>query len=166
MTHAKFLMCLPPLAVLAACAAPQGDYPSLAIRDAERVSGTMEVAPPPPPPPAQPAATLATIEQLLADARAAHAEFLAATPAARASAQAASGSARGSDSWGRAQVAIADLEARRSNAMIALADLDRLYVNAAASAEDITPIAVARDEIGALVDEQDSVIDSLLGVVR
>ena len=166
MTQAKFLLCLPPFVLLAACAAPQGDYPSLAIRDAERVSGTMEVAPPPPPPAPPPAATLESIEQLLADARAAHTQFQAATPAARSVTQGASGSARGSDSWSRAQVAIADLEARRSIVMIALADLDRLYVNAATSAEDLTLIAVARDEIGVMVDEQNSVIDSLLGVVR
>ncbi|MEL1250835.1 hypothetical protein [Aurantiacibacter gilvus] len=166
MSHVNHLIYLALPALLAGCAAPQGEYPSLAVRDTERVSGTMEVAPPPPPPPAQPPATLERLDQLVADARASHTQFLAAAPAARTSAQAAGGAATGSDSWGRAQVAIADLEARRSNAMIALADLDRLYVNAASAAEDLTPIVAARDEIGALVDEQNSIIDSLLGELQ
>ncbi len=166
MAHARSLIYLAPLALLAGCAAPQEDYPSLAVRDIERVSGTMEVAPPPPPPAVQPPATLERLDELVADARSAHAQFLAAAPAARNSARAARGAATGSDNWGRAQVAIADLEARRSSAMIALADLDRLYVNAASSAEDLTPIVAARDEIGALVDEQNSVIDSLLGELQ
>lgn len=166
MVHAKHLSCLPLAALLASCAAPQDQYPSLAIRDIERVSGTMEVAPPPPPPPAQPPATLERLDQLLADARTAHAQFLAATPTARSSAQAARGASVGSDSWGQAQVAIADLEARRSSAMIVLADLDRLYVNASSAAEDLTPIVVARDEIGSLVDQQNSVIASLLGELQ
>lgn len=152
--------------MLAGCAAPQGDYPSLAVRDIERVSGTMQVTPPPPPPAAQPPATLEQLDQLLAQVRTSHQQFLAATPDARTRAEAARGSATGSDSWARAQVAIADLEARRSNAMIALADLDRLYVNASTSAEDLTPIVAARDEIGALVDQQNSVIDSLLGELQ
>lgn len=166
MSHAKTLIYLTFPALLAGCTAPQEEYPTLAVRDIERVSGTMQVAPPPPPPAAQPPATLERLDELVADARTSHTQFLAAAPAARSSAQAASGAATGSDSWGRAQVAIADLEARRSNAMIALADLDRLYVNASSSAEDLTPIVAARDEIGALVDEQNSIIDSLLGELQ
>ena len=43
-------------AAIAGCAAPAEEYPSLAIRDAERVTGTLEPAAPepyiPPPPPA------------------------------------------------------------------------------------------------------------------
>lgn len=170
MAHAKLLSfplaTMAIAALLAGCAAPRADYPSLAVRDSERVSGTMEVAPPPPPPAAQPPATLDQLDELVAHARSAHEQFLAAAPDARDSAQAASEAEPGSEDWGRAQIAIADLEARRSVAMIALADLDRLYVNASSSAEDLTPIVTARDEIGALVDQQNAVIDSLLGELQ
>lgn len=151
------------VAVLGACASPGTDYPSLALRDAERISGTMEVDPPPPPPPAPAAATLEQLPQLTAEARAAHAQFVEAAPAARSRVNAAVGASRGSDSWSVAQVAVADLEARRSRAMIALADLDRLYVGAFTAAEDITAIEAARGEVDALVQQQNAVITELLG---
>lgn len=164
MVQAFRLSPLLPLALLAACASPSAEYPSLAVRDIERVSGTMEVEPAPPLP--QPApATLAQLDDLAATARAAHERFMAAAPQARTVTQSAAGTQPGSDSWARAQVAIADLEAQRSQAMIALADLDRIYVEATTSAQDTDSIARVRSQIDALVSEQDDTIRALLATL-
>ena len=54
---------------LGACATATEEYPSLAIRDAERVTGTLEPAPPTPyVPPATPAAVVDRLDRLAADA--------------------------------------------------------------------------------------------------
>lgn len=158
------LIPLLPFALLAACASPSAEYPSLAVRDIERVRGTMEVEPAPPLP--QPApATLAQLDDLAATARAAHERFMAAAPQARTITDSAAGARPGSDSWARAQVAIADLEAQRSQAMIALADLDRIYVEATTSAQDTDSISAVRGQIDALVAQQDAMIRALLATL-
>lgn len=162
MVQVSRLLPIAAFALLAACASPEGEYPSLAIRDIERVSGSLEVEPAPPPP-APPAATLASLDELAASARAAHQRFLSAEPGARELTAAASGAARGTEAWARAQVAIANLEAQRSQTMIALADLDRIYVDAATSALATESISDVRSEIDELVAQQDATIRSLLG---
>ncbi|WP_120078040.1 hypothetical protein [Aurantiacibacter odishensis] len=162
MVQVSRLLPVSAFALLAACASPEGDYPSLAIRDVERVSGSLEVEPAPPPP-APPATTLASLDELAASARAAHQRFLSAEPDARAVTAFAAGAARGTEAWARAQVAIANLEAQRSQTMIALADLDRIYVDAATSAFATESIFDVRSEIDALVEQQDATIRSLLG---
>lgn len=151
---------------LGACAAPQGQYPSLAVRDIERVSGTMPVEPAPPQAlPAPGPATLATLDDLAASARSAHERFLAAVPQARAIARSAAKAPPGSESWAQAQVAIANLEAQRSQAMIALADLDRIQVEAATAALDTDSIDAVRRQVDALVAQQDATIWSLLALL-
>lgn len=152
-------------AAVAACAAPADEYPSLALRDAERVTGRFEPAPPPPPaPPA--ASVLAGLPQIVGDAREVDATFRAALPAARRRAAAARGAGVGSEAWSVAQIAIADLEARRSQAMIALADLDRLYVDAMTAAQDIDAIDAARTDVAAAVERQTATIEDLLEGLR
>jgi hypothetical protein len=148
---------------LAACAAPSR-YPSLAIRDAERPSGTLQPTEAEPyVPPATPSETLDRLGRLTAEAQAAHQTFLAATERARAPVAAGRGTAEGSDAWSKAQIALADLEASRSQAMIALADLDRLYLEAELEAADMTRITAARDEVSALVDSENRTIAELQG---
>ncbi|MWV28521.1 hypothetical protein [Aurantiacibacter rhizosphaerae] len=150
--------------LVAACAATGDEYPSLSTRDIERTGGVMEVEPAPPPP--QPAPEkLATLDELAATARAAHAQFLAAAPRARSLAASASGAAPGSERWAVAQVAIADLESKRSEVMIALADIDRIFVEAATSAQDTDSVTAVRTEIDALVAEENAVISGLLATV-
>ncbi len=151
-------------ALLAACASPAEEYPSLAVRDIERVSGTMAVAPAPPLPEPAPA-TLAALDDLAATAQAAHERFMQAEPQARAITASAAGTQPGSDNWARAQVAIANLEAQRSQAMIALADLDRIFVEAASSALNTDSITQVRSRIDSLVAQQDAVIRSLLATL-
>ena len=155
------------LPLLAACATPEGEYPSLAIRDAERVSGTFDPAPPTPyVPPPTPAQVLGRLEQLAADAASAHRAFLAEAPTARNAVAAASGAEPGSDGWARASVALAGLESARSRAMIALSDLDRLMVDAAIEGDELQRIVAVRDQVIAQVDEQNAVIGGLARSLR
>lgn len=155
------------LPLLAACGTPEGVYPSLDLRPAERATGTIEpVAAEPYVPPATPAAVLDRLDRLAADAAAAHRAFLAEAPGVRGLVAAARGSEPGSENWARAQVAVAGLEADRSKAMIALADLDRLYVDAAVEGTAIDRIAATRDRVQAQVEEQNGTIEGLVGALR
>lgn len=151
---------------LGACAASDA-YPSLAIRDVERASGTMAPAEPASPVMLAPATGVVDrVDRLAADAASAHRAFLAAAPPARSAVAAARGSGPGADAWARAQVAVAGLESTRSRAMIALADLDRIYVDAAVEGTDLARIAAARDQVAAQVGEQNAAIDAMLGDLR
>jgi hypothetical protein len=151
-------------ALLGACAAPQSEYPSLAIRDVERVSGTMQVAPAPSPAP-PPAFALSQLDGLAEQLRTSQAEFVALTPASRGVVLGAAGQARDSQDWSNAQVAIAELEALRSRTMIAVADLDRLYVDATTGGFDTAAIANVRDRAQAIIEHQTDVIVTLQGVL-
>ncbi|ANU07426.1 hypothetical protein [Paraurantiacibacter namhicola] len=143
-----------PAILLAACATtPDGDYPSLAVRDGERMTGSI-AAPPPAPLPAVPAETVQEADSLLQQARRAHADFQAVsrrvTPALR------------SGAGPRREVALAELMAARSSTMIPLAELDRLYVAAAAEGMDTSAILQARGEAESLVAQEDAVIEAAL----
>lgn len=157
----RFNPTLPLLPFLAACATAADEYPSLALRDAERATGTFRPAasgPEPYAPPAAPDAVLDRLARLSAEAATAHQAFLAAVPRTRDAIGAASGSEAGDEAWARAHVALAALEAERSRAMIALADLDRLYVDAAVEGMATGPIAAARDAVAAQVAQQDATV--------
>ncbi|MBO9518757.1 MAG: hypothetical protein J7493_11880 [Porphyrobacter sp.] len=159
-----------PLLILAssltACAGASDAYPSLAIRDAERVSGTMTPVTPVVIRPAASAEVLGRVDQLEADAASANTAFVAGTPAARRAVNAASGQDVGSENWSVAQVAVAGLEAERAKAMTALADLDRLYVDAGVEGTEIDRIAAAREGVMALVEQQNAVLEELAGGLR
>ena len=152
--------------LLAGCAAPTGEFPSLAIRDAERVSGTMEPPAPPPAPPPPVLADAGGVDALLAAARAAHADFTAALPAARTRVSAGAGAAPGSDNWAAAQIALAELQSGRSRVSVPMADLDRMYV--AALSEGLVPgaIGTAREEVDALLAAEDAAISALSAQLR
>jgi hypothetical protein len=154
------------LASLGACTA-SADYPSLALRDAERATGTFQpVAAAPYIPPATPAAVLGRLEQLAADASDAHRAFQADTAGVRRLVGAARGAEPGGESWAVAQVAIAGLEADRSRAMITLADLDRLMVDAALEGAELERIVAVRDDVITQVEAQNQVIGALLADLR
>ena len=74
--------------------------------------------------------------------------------------------------WAVAQVALASLEAARSEAMIALADLDSLFVTAKIDAVptegsgDVDAISATRDEITGLIGEEDATLAALRGRLR
>jgi hypothetical protein len=154
------------LPLLAACATPEGEYPSLAIRPQERAGGMLQPPPAPYVPPPTPAPVLGRLEQLAGDAAVAHGAFLAEAPAVRSAVAAASGTEPGTDAWARATVALAGLESARSRAMIALADLDRLMVDAAVEGDELERIVETRDRVIAQVDEQNAVIEGLARSLR
>ncbi|MBN9507378.1 MAG: hypothetical protein J0I69_15305 [Altererythrobacter sp.] len=163
----RFNHALPLLVLLAACATPADQYPSLALRDAERATGTLQAAPAEPyVPPPTPPATLGRLAQLAAQGESANQAFLKALPETRSAVAAARGVAPGGEAWARAQVALAGLGAARGEAMIALADLDRIYVDAAVNGEALEPIAAARDSLAGQVEQQDAVITELGAALR
>lgn len=154
-----YCITLPLLAGLCACATPADQYPSLAIRDVERVTGTANAATPPPyAPPSPTAETLDRLGKLQAEASAAHIAFTAQEARDRAVIARLSGAATGTDSWATGLAALADLSGLRSRTMVALADLDRIYADAAVAGEDLARIAAARDAVAALVAQEDAVI--------
>ena len=151
---------------LSACAAGSDAYPSLAIRDAERVEGSFEpdAAATPAPAPAPPSAELvARLAQLREEAAGAHREFLSSVPDAERLAAAAG--EVGSDGWASAQVALADLDSARSKAAVALGDLDVLFVDATLAADRRDAIAATRAEVVRLIGEQDAVLARLRGLL-
>ena len=149
----------------AACASATGDYPSLAVRDAERISGTLQ--PSEPYVPASPSpAVLANVESLVEQARAAHDSFRTKLGPARSAVQAASGAGFGSERWAVASVAIAGLETERSRVMISLADIDRLHVAAATEGAALEELAAAQDVVSRMAADQTATIDEMLAVLR
>ncbi|NCP17665.1 MAG: hypothetical protein GW855_00680 [Erythrobacter sp.] len=185
MNHLRPLTVLSGALALSACAsAPEGSYPSLAIRDAEyatgqvplptgdcadgaapvgpRAEGQMQPAGPatPPPPPRSLSADLAErVMQLAEMARAANAEFEAAVPATRAAVRSRGGV--GSKAWGRAEVAYADLRSIRSRTAIPLADLNVLVATREVAGEPVKEIVAARDAVARLIVQQDAVLSEL-----
>ncbi|WP_288484143.1 hypothetical protein [uncultured Novosphingobium sp.] len=160
------------LLMLAGCAG-SAEYPSLAIRDVERVQGSASPAPDaadaiPALPPAS--ADLTTrLAGLVETARQSHTRFQS-RQAATERAVAAAG-ATASDSWSSAQVALSDLQTSRSGALTALAELDQLYVDErAAHPEQVSPaaatIATARDQVNGWVSAETSVISRLEARIR
>lgn len=152
--------------MLFACQSAGADYPSLAIRDAERVQGTFEVAgsneAAPQPEPLQ-QGTLDRLGLLVEQARRAHTQFMEAAPGARSTVSAARGSSVESDSWAAAQVALADLESTRSSAAIALGDLDLLFADATLSFTERDAIGEARETVVALIAIEDRTLAELRG---
>jgi hypothetical protein len=155
--------------LLSACATPEGAFPSLARRDAERVTGTItaaeEPASLPAPEPLSPDLER-RLEQLEAQAKAGHARFRAREPRARQATAAARGAAVGSESWAVATIAIAELEAARSQVMIALADLDSLYVAERAGGREGFVVAFVRVRTDELVRQEDAVLAELARSLR
>ncbi len=149
------------------CAADTENYPSLARRPAERVTGTFPVSSADPAVPATPAApnpeVAGKLAGLVGQARAADARFAAREPRARQLTSAAAGARVASEPWSVATIALADLESARSDAMIALADLDAQYTAERVSGGEGAAIAEARDQVTALVVHQDRVLAELHG---
>lgn len=154
-------------ALIGGCAADQEVYPSLARRPIERQMDAPPAPPPPPPAlPAPPSPDLAArLDQLVAQARTAHAKFESRESKARSLTSAARGAALASEAWAVATIAVSDLEAARSEAMIALADLDGMHAAAVIEGKDAAPIAAARESVTALVREEDRVLAELRGSI-
>ena len=155
--------------LLPACSSP-GDYPSLARRDAERIAGSVEPAAPEPRPPVPAAAPdgglLVRLEGIEARARTADVRLRQQRPRAETLIAAASGAARGSESWSVATVALSGLESARSDAMLALAEVDALHAAERVAhpneqSGDGLAITASRARVLEIVAAQDSVIAAL-----
>jgi len=149
--------------LLSACASTPGEYPSLARRPIERVTGTLTPPPPPPAPAPVDPAVANRLDSLLERVRAANAKFQSRESTVRQTVAAAAGAAKASEAWSIAMVALADLDAARSEGMVALADIDAIYAASRIEGEQAAEAKAARDAANALVTAQDKVIAGLQG---
>ncbi len=157
--HLSFFGPLVVSVLLAGCSTSASDYPSLSIRNEERVTGVFDPVEAEPYVTTPPTEELTgRVDQLRAMALAANTRFQDATKKAHTPVARAQGAEEGTEAWSLAQIAIAELESSRSDAMIALADLDRLFVDAELDAVQSEKVKQARDEIEQIVHTQDEVI--------
>lgn len=154
-----------PAALLSACGAPAGDYPSLLPRPIEKISLAEPVRPVPV---ATPDATLdAKIVTLTREAAAAKAAFDAAAARIGKTVDAASGSAEGSERWLGAQVALAELDVARTAIDEPLAELERLAIDRATAGQPPYPtLDVALAKANADATAQRTTIATLNGRLR
>ncbi len=151
--------------LLSGCASPQANYPSLAIRDAERAYNSPEPAAPAQPAAQSPlSAELAQrLAQLQDSAASAHRAFIDAAPGTARLVDAAAGSDVTSDRWAIAQVALASLESARSQAAVPLGDLDLLHADAAIALDQRKAIEDARDAVAGMIAKEDAILAGLRG---
>ena len=147
-------------AMLGGCAAADGRYPSLAVRDAERVSGTINPSAPDIQTPITPL-NLAPIKAAIARAEAANSKFASQTVEVRTLVAAARGSGLDSDRRSHALAALAGLTSLRGQTALALADIDLLEAKAASGFERTQEIREAQSAVVRLVMAQDEALDSL-----
>ncbi|MBA4164744.1 MAG: hypothetical protein C0510_08970 [Erythrobacter sp.] len=153
--------------MLAGCASDPGRYPSLAIRDFERVQGQFEVGggiSALPAPAAPSPATVARVSALLEEANRAHGDFLAAVGETERLLVAARDLNPESNLWSEAQIALAVLDTRRALVATRLADLDLLLADASLAYEQLGEIEAARSAVAALTKEEDLVLDRLTSI--
>lgn len=158
---ASLVFGLIPVFLLSACASTPGEYPSLARRPIERVMGTLTPPPPPPAPAPVDPAVLRSLDSLLDRVRAADAKFQAREGRVRQVVSAAAGAAKASEAWSVAMIALAELDAARSEGMVALADIDAIYAASRIEGEPASEAKAAREAANALVTAQDKVIAGL-----
>ncbi|WP_284124846.1 hypothetical protein [Parerythrobacter aestuarii] len=154
------------LPVVAACASPSTDYPSLAVRDAERIAAAHETGSDPGPIEPVPTELAARVSRLRAQADAADHAFLDKLPGATLQLEAARGAAIASKSWASAQTALSELDSHRSTTAIALADLDKMYAERAVALERRDFIDDARVYVAAILARQDQSLIRLQGMIR
>ncbi|MGB5780206.1 MAG: hypothetical protein WBH10_14140 [Allopontixanthobacter sediminis] len=155
--------------LLSGCASQSTAYPSLAVRDVERVEGAFQPVdiPVEPIPESPPSADLvARLAQLQSTAASAHRRFMDAAPATARLVDAAAGTDVTSDRWASAQVALASLESARSEAAVPLGDLDLLHADASIALEQRQAIQDTRNAVTALIAEEDTVLSGLRARMR
>ena len=108
----------------------------------------------------------ARLRELGSAAREAHGRFEAKQARARQLTAAARGAAPGSEAWSVATIAVGELEAARSDAMVSLGELDRLYAQERIDGGDGGAIAAVRDQVTAWVADEDAVLVELAGRLK
>ncbi|WP_299191869.1 hypothetical protein [uncultured Erythrobacter sp.] len=149
-------------AILAACAGDSSKYPSLAIRDAERVSGEFSTVAPADAAPAAPVASDQEIGSIAARARATHQLFLGEQSGALGLVREARGGGIESNERARAETALSVLTSLRSDTQLAMAELDTLEARVASTFAPTDAIAVAQIQVASFLSEQDEILDALL----
>lgn len=148
------------LLLLAGCA-PQGDFPSLAPRAAER-DLSMEAPVRPPVEVATEPALIGAVSDLVRQAQEGEGAFVAELTSAAAAAGRA-GPSR-SESWVQAQLALSRLEASRAPTTRALADLEALRLARTATptnAGDFAAIEAAIVRVAGIAASQQARLDAL-----
>jgi hypothetical protein len=126
MSCAKSITCFASFALLAACSATEGDFPSLSRRSYE---GNDPIAAPNAPiieASLLPVAAVAKVAALHKRHRIAHAAFENALPPVQARAKSAAGSSPGSESWVVAHLQLSRLDNVRSDSVAAMREFDSL----------------------------------------
>jgi len=147
--------------LVAGCAGSGDRYPSLAQRDAERVYGTLGVAPStdaettPDEPIAPDPDHSKRLAALVQQASKAHAQFIAKIEPVENALALAQGTTDDDNAWAEAQIAMADLDSHRSASAIALGDLDLLHANASVEFAQKDQIANAQQQVITLLDQED-----------
>ncbi|UAB79515.1 hypothetical protein INR77_07615 [Erythrobacter sp. SCSIO 43205] len=146
--------------LLGACASADGRYPSLAVRDAERMTG--QFAPAAPEQPAVPEiVSPQDVSDLVALAYETQEKFGALRPTAARLAQSAGGTGVESDRRSQALVAVAELTSLRGQTALVLARLDALEAEARTTFAPVQAIATGQAQTATLLQQQDEVLDSL-----
>jgi hypothetical protein len=162
------LLALLAAALVAGCAT-EGEFPSLAPREAERVYAEEARSPPPKAPvlPDDPAIA-ERAAALVAAGRGGNEAYESAMAAARRLVSAAG--APGTESWIAAQQAVSRVEAARAETVNALADLDRLAIAEAGSPPlsdaDFARLTSATAELQQLADRQHEALARLRESLR
>lgn len=144
---------------MAGCVGDGDQYPSLAIRDVERLAGT---EPPRPAPDAvAPIVSAQDLSAIVTRARVFDQRFADARPGAIRLVRQAASAGIDSDIRARALVAVADLRSLHGETALVLADLDRLEAEAASAVAPIADIRAAQAEVAAITRDQDRAIAAI-----
>lgn len=148
------------IGLLAACAASDARYPSLALRPFETAPAAA-IAVPEGSALIRPVASSAEIVALRDKAMVAHDAFIRQQPATEQLVRAATGQPIESNARARALVAMADLSTQRGVTSTVLADLDGLAAEAATTFAPIAEINAARAQVLPLIESENAVIERL-----
>ncbi len=159
-------LCVTPLLLLAGCATTDGDFPSLSKRPYENTETISER--PAPEPIIMSAELDAQSNAMLAKARGGQAAFEASLPTARNSANAARGSAVGSEIWISAHVALSRLDKARADTVAALGEIDRMIATEREKGSSVNIISILAERqasIAQLSDAQTDQIETLTRII-
>jgi hypothetical protein len=145
-------------ALLSACAADEGKFPSLERRPYETDNPVAVPAAPPPAPVVLPAELALKVDALNARHKAAQATFAKGLGAVQLTASKAAGSAPGSESWVNAHVQLSRLDKGRADSVTAVREFDSLITDANGGDSTLVPLLTdaqkpVADDVAAQNDE-------------
>jgi hypothetical protein len=152
------------MAMLGGCSDQRDGYPSLAPRPIEQVSLAEPRRAEAPVAEADPA-TLRRLAPLVAQARAADAEFRRVLEAERATLRKGRGAAEGGDAWLAAQASQTRIEAARSPVAKVLADLDAARSGLSPQDDTGTLIAISQafDQVSEIANAEAAALSAVTG---